>query len=96
MAKAQKKTLRKVPLISLRGIYRPGPDVLTYAAIYENAVTVKARVYGPNGMKRRATWSKVETGVFAIDFEFTELGNYIFVIEEDGDITTILNAKVYA
>ena len=91
-----KKKLRKVPLLNLRGVYRPGPDVLAYAALYEQTVAVKARVYGPNGHKQKIDLFNLETGVFAMDFNFQELGNYIFVIEEDGDITTILNAKVYA
>ena len=90
------KKLRTVPLLNLREVYRPGPDVLTYGAIYEKTIAVKARVYGPNGNKQRLNWLKLETGVFAVKFNFRELGNYVFVIEEDGDITTILNAKVYA
>lgn len=90
------KKLRDVPLLNLREVYRPGPDVLTHGAIYEQTIAVKARVYGPNNCRCRLNWFKLETGVFAVKFNFRELGNYVFVIEEDGDITTILNAKVYA
>jgi len=83
----------------LRGTYRPGPDRLAYAAVDNDAAVVVARVYGPG---RPGTTHfgrdllKLERGVFALDFEFKELGNYIFVVEEDGVVQTILNAKVYA
>lgn len=85
----------------LRETYKPGPDKLAYAAIDPNATSVVTRVYGP---RHSATHSditplslyKLEDGVFALDFDFRELGNYIFVVEEDGKIQTILNAKVYA
>ena len=90
------KKLRSVPLLNLREVYRPGPEVLAYGTLYEQTVTVKARVYGPNNGRCRLDWSRLEPGVFTANFNFRELGNYVFVIEEDGDITTILNAKVYA
>ena len=93
---AKKKRLRKVPLINLRGTYRPGPDMFAYATLYEQTIAVKARVYGPNGCKQKIDLFNMEAGVFAMNFNFREVGNYVFVIEEDGDITTILNAKVYA
>jgi hypothetical protein len=85
----------------LRETYRPGPDRLAYAAVGTNATTVVTRVYGPHhGSKlksiQRLELFKLEPGVFCLDFEFKELGNYIFVVEEDGTVETILNAKVYA
>jgi hypothetical protein len=84
----------------IRDTYRPGLDRLAYAAVGTNATKVVARVYGPshksnvNNMKEHELL-KLEPGVFILDFEFEQLGNYIFVVEEDGKVRTILNAKVY-
>lgn len=82
----------------VRDTYRPGKDRLAYGAVDKNATSVVARVYGPGPRPRgkNLTLYKLEQGVFALDFEFKELGNYIFVVEEDGVVQTILNAKVYA
>lgn len=85
----------------LRDTYRPGKDRLAYAAVDKNASVVVVRVYGPSHRarsksKKEIKLHKLEQGVFALDFEFKELGNYIFVVEEDGEVQTILNAKVYA
>ncbi len=84
----------------LRDTYRPGKDRLAYVAVDRDAVVVVARVYGPSHRPRHKYTEtcrlfKLEPGVFALDFEFKELGNYIFVVEEDGTVQTILNAKVY-
>ncbi len=79
----------------LRDTYRPGKDRLAYGAVDRNATKVVARVYGPSKHCKRLNLYKLEAGVFALDFVFKELGNYIFVIEEDGVVQTILNAKVY-
>jgi hypothetical protein len=84
----------------LRDTYRPGPDRLAYVAVARDAASVVARVYGPGHRPRsnaakEVKLFKLEEGVFALDFVFKELGNYIFVIEEDGTVQTILNAKVY-
>jgi len=84
----------------VRETYKPGQDKLAYAAVDPHATSVVTRVYGPY---HSATHSDVielslyrlEDGVFALDFMFRELGNYIFIVEEDGTIQTILNAKVY-
>lgn len=84
-------------LINLRETYRPGPDRLAYAAVGKDAEAVVARVYGPNRSPvQEIKLGKLEKNVFAFDFVFKELGNYIFVIEEDGEVQIILNAKVYA
>jgi len=85
----------------LRDTYRPGPDKLAYAAIDPDAASVVTRVYGPRHSATHADvitlpLFKLEDGVFALPFDFRELGNYIFVVEEDGTVQTILNAKVYA
>lgn len=84
----------------LRDTYRPGPDRLAYVTVDRAATTVVARVYGPghrpgSNNKTKLKLFKLEEGVFVLDFEFKELGNYIFVIVEDGEVQTILNAKVY-
>jgi len=84
----------------LRDTYRPGKDRLAYGAVDKDAVLVVTRVYGPSHRPRSKNsvelkLYKLEAGVFALDFEFDELGNYIFVVEEDGKVQTILNAKVY-
>lgn len=84
----------------LRETYRPGADRLAYAAVDKDATTVVTRVYGPHHRPRNKNTQelelfKLERGVFALDFEFKEIGNYIFVVEEDGTVQTILNAKVY-
>jgi len=82
----------------LRDTYRPGKDRLAYAAVDKNAASVITRVYGP-GLRPRSKelkLHKLEPGVFILDFEFRELGNYIFVVVEDDEVRTILNAKVYA
>lgn len=84
----------------LRDNYKPGQDRLAYAAVDQAAIKVVARVYGPSHRARskhsqELNLYKLEAGVFALDFEFRELGNYIFVVEEDGTVQTILNAKVY-
>lgn len=81
----------------LRDTYRPGKDRLAYATVDRNAAVVVARVYGPGQQPvcRKLKLFRLEPGVFALDFEFKELGNYIFVIAEDGVVQTILNAKVY-
>ena len=83
----------------LRETYRPGKDRMAYVAVDRAAIKVVARVYGPGHRPRsnaitKLNLFKLEAGVFALDFEFKELGNYIFVIEEDGTVQTILNAKV--
>jgi hypothetical protein len=84
-----------------RGTYKPGKDKLAYAAVDPQATLVVARVYGPrhcancNDVAGLELY-RLEGGVFALDFEFRDLGNYIFVVEEDGVVQTILNAKVYA
>lgn len=81
---------------NLREVYRPGPDRLVYAATGKNAGKVMTRVYGPNHSPvREIELDKLEKNVFAFNFMFEELGNYIFVFEEDGEVTTTLNAKVY-
>lgn len=85
----------------LRDTYRPGKDRLAYLAVDRTATVVVARVYGPSHRPRSRHKTelklfKLEEGVFVLDFEFKELGNYIFVIVEDGVVQTILNAKVYA
>ena len=82
----------------LRDTYRPGKDRLAYAAVDKNAAVVVARVYGPGPRPCCETIElhKLEPRVFVLDFEFDSLGNYIFVIEEDGEVQTVLNAKVYA
>jgi len=82
----------------LRGTYRPGPDTLAYVAVDMLAISAVARVYGPPRHSVAVAYDldKLEPGVFALDFDFKELGNYIFVIEEDGEVQTVLNAKVYA
>ena len=84
----------------IRDTYRPGKDRLAYVAVDQNAAKVVTRVYGPSHRARNKhseelNLYKLEAGVFALDFEFKELGNYIFVVEEDGKVQTILNAKVY-
>ncbi len=84
----------------LRDNYRPGKDRLAYGAVDKNASVVVTRVYGPgqgpkNKRAQKLNLYKLEAGVFVLDFEFKELGNYIFVVEEDGVVQTILNAKVY-
>jgi len=84
----------------LRDTYRPGKDRLAYGAVDKNASVVAVRVYGPSHRPRsnditKLKLYKLEAGVFALDFEFKELGNYIFVVEEDGVVQTVLNAKVY-
>lgn len=83
----------------LRENYRPGDDRLAYAAVDTNATNVVTRVYGPrHSPEHKSVKSlelfKLEPGVFCLDFKFDELGNYIFVVEEDGTVQTILNAKV--
>jgi len=85
----------------LRNTYKPGPDKLVYTAIDLKPTLVVARVYGPRHSETHSDVKslnlyKLEDGVFALDFNFKELGNYIFIIEEDGAVQTILNAKVYA
>ena len=70
-------------------------------AVDRDAIKVVTRVYGPGHRPRsnaitKLNLFKLEQGVFALDFEFKELGNYIFIVEEDGTVQTILNAKVYA
>ena len=63
----------------------------------KDAETVVTRVYGPNHQPaREIVLDKLEPNVFAFDFNFRGIGNYIFVFEEDGEVTTVLNAKVYA
>ncbi len=81
-----------------RDTYKPGKDRLAYAAVDKDAISVVARVYGPGRRPRKheVKLYKLERGVFALDFEFKEVGNYIFIIVEDGEVQTILNAKVYA
>jgi len=85
----------------VRGSYKPGKDKLVYGAVNPGTTAVVVRVYGPRhnakgkDVTEYALYS-LEPGVFALDFNFSEIGNYIFVIEEDGDVKTILNAKVYA
>lgn len=82
----------------LRETYKPGPDTLAYGAVDVAATDVVVRVYAP-GRRRHPDEHQLEMlepGVFALDFEFEELGNYIFVVEEDGVTQTVLNAKVYA
>jgi len=83
-----------------RGTYRPGPDRLVYVADDAGATKVVARVYCPchhkNVDRHVVELRKLEPKVFILDFDFQELGNYIFVLEEDGEISAILNAKVYA
>lgn len=74
---------------------------MAYAAVDRNATEVVVRVYSPShrpGDKcaDSHTLLKLEPGIFCLDFEFKQLGNYIFVIQEDGVVQTILNAKVYA
>ena len=69
-------------------------------AVDRDAIKVVARVYGPGHRPRHkctveCRLFKLERGVFALDFEFKELGNYIFIVEEDGKIQTILNARVH-
>jgi len=83
----------------IRDNYRPGQDRLAYAAVDVTATEVVTRVYGPShraGNRSTQTLElfKLEKGVFALDFDFKQLGNYIFVVEEDGEVQTILNAKV--
>lgn len=83
--------------LNIRETYRPGPDRLVYAAQGKDAKEVVVRVYGPNHARvREIVLDKLEKNVFAFDFNFMEIGNYIFVFEEDGEVQTILNAKVYA
>ncbi len=83
--------------VNLRETYRPGPDRLVYPAQGKDAEAVVARVYGPNHAPvREIVLEQLENNIFAFDFNFRELGNYIFVFEEDGEVQTILNAKVYA
>jgi hypothetical protein len=80
-----------------RASYKPGKDVLVYGAVDSNAATVITRVYSPAALGSvDMTLKKLEPGVFALDFNFREVGNYIFVVEEDGTVQTVLNAKVYA
>lgn len=81
----------------LRETYKPGPDTLAYGAVDMNAIEVVVRVYAPGHRNRPVshTLEKLEAGVFALDFVFEEVGNYIFVVAEDGVVQTILNAKVY-
>ena len=82
--------------INLREVYRPGPDRLVYVAQGKDAEAVVTRVYGPNHSPvREIVLDKLEPNVFAFDFNFREIGNYIFVFAEDGETTTVLNAKVY-
>lgn len=82
---------------NLRQVYRPGPDRLVYVAEGKDAEAVVTRVYGPNHTAVQAiVLEKLEPNVFAFDFDFREIGNYIFVFAEDGETTTVLNAKVYA
>ncbi len=58
---------------------------------------VVVRVYGPNhALRKEIVLEKLEEYVFAFYYEFKDLGNYIFVVKEDGEVTTVLNAKVYA
>ena len=85
----------------VRGSYKPGKDKLVYGAINPNTTDVVVRVYGPHySAKCRDVIAyalyRLEPGVFALDFNFKEVGNYIFVVEEDNTVETILNAKVYA
>jgi len=84
-----------------RATYRPGYDRLVYAAVDEETTTISIRVYGPqhhpgNNQVTKHSPFVLEDGIFALDFDFNEVGNYIFIIEENGVIQTILNAKVYA
>lgn len=82
---------------NLREVFRPGPDRLVHVAVGKSPERVVTRVYGPNHSPiRTIELDKLEPTVFAFDFNFREIGNYIFVIEEDGEVTTVLNAKVYA
>lgn len=85
----------------IRDTYRPGPDRLAYVAVDKTAAVVVTRVYGPSHRPQHKNVKelnlyRLEQGVFALDFDFEELGNYIFVVEEDGCVQTVLNAKVYA
>jgi hypothetical protein len=85
----------------IRDTYKPGQDRLAYAAVDPKASVVLTRVYGPGHRPEHKSLQefnlyKLEDGVFALDFVFEELGNYIFVVEEDGTVQTTLNAKVYA
>lgn len=82
----------------LRETYRPGLDTLAYGAVDVEAAEVVARVYAPHQRSRAVshTLKILEAGVFVLDFNFEEVGNYIFVVAEDGKVQTILNAKVYA
>lgn len=84
-------------IINLRGTYRPGQDRLVYTATGKDAAVVVARIYEPNhgGSCWRIILDKLEKNVFVLDFTFRDLGNYIFIFDEDGTVTTILNAKVY-
>ncbi len=82
---------------NLRRIYRPGPDRLVHVAKGKDPAQVVVRVYGPNHAPRQEiVLDKLEEYVFAFDYDFKELGNYIFVVKEDDKVTTVLNAKVYA
>lgn len=71
---------------------------MAYVAVGKKAASVVARVYGPGHRPRskKVELYKLEQGVFILDFDFKEIGNYIFVVEEDGEVQTILNARVYA
>jgi hypothetical protein len=85
----------------LRDTYRPGNDRLVYVAVGKSPVSIVARIYGPHHRKESPDATTVELEplepkIFVMDFEFRKLGNYIFVIEEDGEVEAILNAKVYA
>lgn len=85
----------------VRGSYKPGKDKLVYGAINPSTADVVVRVYGPRYSAKCRDVTvyalyQLEPGVFALDFNFKEVGNYIFVVEEDNTVETILNAKVYA
>jgi len=80
-----------------RESYKSGEDTLVYGAVDLGASVVEARVYVPTRSRPNTIkLTKLEPGVFILDFNFREVGNYIFVVVEDGEVKTILNAKVYA
>ena len=60
----------------LRDTYRPGKDRLAYVAVDVNAAAVVTRVYGPAYRPKSNNSEKLN--LYKLDFEFKELGNYIF------------------
>lgn len=76
-------------------VCRAGMDTLCYVTDVP-VTSVTCTCYAPDKCCQGRTLERLTPNVFFIEYNFTRVGNYIFVLEIDGAVTSVLNAKVEA